>query len=40
MGKLKIAYSEKKVTPWGEMKLLKGFIIKNYVKIQAQMERE
>ena len=26
MGELKIAYSDKKVTPWGGMKLLKDFI--------------
>ena len=26
MGELKIAYSDKKVTPWGGMKLLKNFI--------------
>ena len=26
MGELKISYSDKKVTPWGGMKLLKNFI--------------
>lgn len=37
MGELKIAYSDKKVTPWGGMKLLKNFI--DHLEILSYMKQ-